>query len=284
MKNKVLLILNILVILFCATLLVLHFTGIAEMNTKTFMKAGILLITYFLGVFNYLVKSSAATKKTHHTLFTKLYKHTYKDIIRDAFANDKTGYRKLMEGIDYFNDDQNDKAIKHLTKLEERCTSPHDTAAVLYFIAKCYKDQDELSKTIETYERLLKIDTSCSFAWSDLGLIHYEAGRVSEAKYALNQALLYDSENPYAYYNLANAFYKNGEFEEAKDLGLKAFRLNNQIPAFAKITALSYASLGDAENARKFCQIYGTSRNNKDLVAIVERQLKSNEILKDAAK
>ena len=189
-----------------------------------------------------------------------------------------------MQGITYFNNDQYDKAISHLTKLENRCASYRDTSAVLFFIAKSYKDKGQLSKAIETYERLLKIDASCSSAWSNLGLIHHEAGRVADAKYALNQALLYNPENPFAHVNLANVLYKNGEFEEAKNLGLKAFQLNNQLPAAASITALCYASLGDAENARKFCQIYGTTENNKDLVSMVERQLKLTEILKDAAK
>jgi len=278
MKNKLLLVLNILVILFCVVMLILHFTGIAEMTTKTLMKAGILLVTYFLGVFNYLTKSRASLPRATH--YAELYKH----IIRDAFANDKTGYRKLMQGITYFNNDQYDKAISHLTKLENRCASYRDTSAVLFFIAKSYKDKGQISKAIETYERLLKTDASCSSAWSNLGLIHHEAGRVSDAKYALNQALLYNPENPYAHVNLANVLYKNGEFEEAKNLGLKAFQLNNQLPAAASITALCYASLGDAENARKFCQIYGTSENNKDLISMVEQQLKMNEILKDAAK
>lgn len=272
MKNKIILILNILVIFFCATMLILHFTGISEMKTDTFMKAGILLVTYFLGVFNYFVKSKRSIPKT------KQYAEMYKHIIRDAFENDKTGYRKLMQGIHLYNNNENEKAIKFLTKLENRCETRHDTAAVLFFIAKSYKDNGELSNAIKTYERLLKIDTTCSSAWSNLGLIHHEAGKVSEAKYALNQAILYNPENPYAYCNLANVFYKNGEFEEAKELGLKAFQLNNQLPEIASITALAYASLGDAENARKFCQIYGTSKNNKNLITQVERQLKMNDI------
>lgn len=278
MRNKIILVLNILIILFCGTMLVLHFTGISVMNTKTLMKAGILLVTYFLGVFNYLTKSRAGLPKTTH--YAELYKH----IIRDAFANDKTGYRKLMQGITLYNNDQYDKAIKHLTKLEERCVTSQDTSSVLFFIAKSYKEKGQLSKAIETYERLLKSDASCSTAWSNLGLIHHEAGRSADAKYALRQALLYNPENPYAHVNLANVLYKNGEFEEAKDLGLKAFQLNNQLPAAASITALSYASLGDAENAKKFCKIYGTNENNKDLVAMIERQLQMNEMLKDAAK
>ena len=249
MRNKIILVLNILIILFCGTMLVLHFTGISVMNTKTLMKAGILLVTYFLGVFNYLTKSRAGLPKTTH--YAELYKH----IIRDAFANDKTGYRKLMQGITLYNNDQYDKAIKHLTKLEERCVTSQDTSSVLFFIAKSYKEKGQLSKAIETYERLLKSDASCSTAWSNLGLIHHEAGRSADAKYALRQALLYNPENPYAHVNLANVLYKNGEFEEAKDLGLKAFQLNNQLPAAASITALCYASLGDAENAKKYCQI-----------------------------
>ena len=261
MKNKLLLVLNILVILFCGTMLVLHFTGVLELTTKTFTKAGILLVTYVLGVFNYLTKSGESLPKTSY------------------YANDKTGYRKLMQGITLFNNGQYNSAIRHLTKLESRCTNYRDTSAVLFFIAKSYSDKGERNKAIATYERLLKIDPACSSAWSNLGLIHYAAGRNSDAKYALNQALFYNPENPYAYCNLANVLYKNGEFEEAKNLGLKAFQLNNQLAATASITALCYASLGDAENAKKFCQIYGASENNKELIAMVEQQLEASKFL-----
>lgn len=267
MKNKLLLVLNILVILFCGTMLVLHFTGIVEMSNKTFMKAGILLITYGLGVFNYFIKSRKGLPKA--TQYAEAYKH----ILRDAFANDKAGYRKLMQGIALYNNDRCDEAIKQLSKIKSRCVTYRDTTAVLFFIAESYKDKGEISKAIETYEQLLRNDASCSTAWSNLGLIHHRAGRVADAKNALNQALLYNPENPYAYGNLANVLYKNGEFEDALRLGLKAFELNNQIPAIVSITALSYASLGDAENARKFCQIYGTAQDNKELIAMVERQL-----------
>lgn len=273
MKNKLLLVLNVLVILFCSTMLVLHFTGIMEMSTKTFMKAGILLITYVLGVFNYLTKTRATLPKVSH--YSELYKH----IIRDAFSDDKAGYHKLMQGITLYNNHQYGKAIRYLTKLEDRCSTKHDTSAVLFFIAKSYKDMGEVSKAVAAYERLLKFDASCSSAWSNLGLIHYEAGRNSDARYALKQALLYNPENPYAYCNLANVLYKNGEFEEAKNLGLKAFQLNNQLAAAVSITALCYASLGDAENAKKFCQIYGTSENNKDLISMVEQQLEASQFL-----
>ena len=273
-----LLILNILAILFSLTFFILHFTDMVQFETKTLSKVGIIFITYFLGVLNYYRKTRAYIPKT--TQYAELYKH----IIRDAFANDKTGYRKLMQGITYYNNDQYDKAIQHLNNLEKRCASYRDTSAVLFFIAKSHKEKGEVSKAITTYERLLKTDASCSSAWSNLGLIHHDAGRSQEAKYALNQALLYNPENPYAHINLANVLYKNGEFDEAKNLGLKAFQLNNQLPQAASITALSYASLGDAENAKKFCRIYGTSENNKNLVAMVEQQLKMNELLKDAAK
>jgi len=270
MKNKVIVILNILIILFCGALFACHFAGIFVMDDRTFRKAGIVFVTYLLGVLNYVTKSRGKVPKTTQ------YAENYKHILRDAFANDKAGYRKLIQGIALYNDDEYDKAIRHLTKLKARCLNYRDTSAVLFFIAKSYKDKGEISKAIETYENLVKYDASCSSAWSNLGLIYYESGRAVDAKYALNQALLYNPENPYAYCNLANVLYKSGEFEEAKNLGLKAFELNNQLPAIASIIALSYASLGDAENARKFCKIYGATEDNKELIAMVERQLALN--------
>ena len=199
-----------------------------------------------------------------------------KHIIKDAFSNDKTGYRKLMKGISLFNTSQYDHAIKHLNKLQKRCATHQDTSAVLFFIARNYQEKGEVSKAIEYYEQLLKVDASNSTAWSNLGLIHYEEGRVEDAKYALHQALLYNPENAYAHSNLANVFYSNGEFEKAKNAGLKAFQSNNQLSSAARITALSYACLGDEENAKKFCKIYGTNKDNKSLIAKVEQLLQSN--------
>lgn len=278
MQFRGLLILNILAILYALTFLILHFTGIAVQEPKTLLKAGIVFITYFVAVFKYFSKFGAFVPKSNY--YTEMYKH----IIRDAFANDKTGYRKLMQGIAYFKDGQAGKAIRHLTNLEQRCKTNRDTSAVLFFIAQSHTDTGEPGKAIETYERLLRIDPSCFSAWSNLGLIHNKAGRVFEAKHALNQALLYNPEDPFAHVNLANVLYKNNEFEEAKNLGLKALQLNSRIPAAASVTALCYANLGDAENARKFCHIYGSLKDNKDLVTMVEHQLRTNEILKDAAR
>ncbi|MBE5938009.1 MAG: tetratricopeptide repeat protein [Lachnospiraceae bacterium] len=275
MKNKVLLILNILVILFCGTMLVLHFTGIVEMKTKGFMKFGIMLVSYVLGVSNYFIKSRANLPKPRQ------YAEIYKDLLQDAFSNDKGGYRKLIRGIDFYQNDQLNKAIKHLTKLEKRCITSHDTSAVLFFIAKCYQEKGEYSKAIATYERLLKINGSCSAAWSNLGFINLENGNFSDAEYALNQALLYDPNDSYAYCNLANILYKNGEFEKAKNLGVKAFQLNNQLSEAASITALCYACLGDIEHAKKYCQIYGTAKDNRDLITMVKQQLKSSKKLLD---
>lgn len=267
MKNKWLLVLNILVILLCAVLLILHFTGTIEMTRKTFMKAGTLLVTYFLGVWNYFIKT-----KTPAANYADIYKH----ILRDAFSTDKAGYRQLMKGIDLYNDDRYNIAIKQLSKLEKRCVTYRDTSAVLFFIAECHHDKGETGKAVEIYERLLKIDASNSTAWSNLGLIHHEAGRGADAKYALSQAILYNPENAYAYCNLANVLYRNGEFEEARNMGLKSFQLNNQLSEAASVTALAYACLGDEENARKFCKIYGTSENSKNLIAMVEEQLHNN--------
>ena len=271
MKNKGLLIANIVIILFCTILLILHCTNQIELTRKTFMRLGVLLVTYFVGVFRYFSKQgSAGTQKTATTHYAELYKH----IIRDAFSRDKAGYRKLMKGIYLYNTNEYDRAIKELTKLRKRCVTSHDTAAVLFFIAKSYKDKKQIQKAIEYYELLLKHDASCSTAWSNLGLIHHEAGRAAEAKYALNQALLYNPENAYAYCNLANVLYRNGEFEAAKNMGLKSLQLNNQLSSSASITALAYASLGDEENARKYCKLYGASQDDKTLVSMIERQLK----------
>ncbi len=268
MKNKVLFILNVCIALFCAIMIYLHSSGRYMLSSRAFSRLIVLFVAYIIGFLSYFFKEKAPNSTTR---YAELYKH----IIREAFSRDKAGYRKLMKGISLYNANQYDKAIRHLNKLEKRCVSCQDTSAVLFFIAKSYKEKGQIQKAIEYYERLVKTDASNSTAWSNLGLIHHEAGRVGEAKYALNQALLYNPDNAYAYCNLANVLYRNGEFEAARNMGLKSFQLNNQLSSAASITALAYASLGDEENARKFCKIYGAIQDNKTLVGMVERQLKN---------
>lgn len=268
-KGKYIIISFSLMILISAPLLYLYLNNQLSLASRTVTKVASVLIIGLAGCIKFLFQLKIPDTTTQ-------YSEQCKHIIKDAFSNDKTGYRKLMKGISLFNTSQYDHAIKHLNKLQKRCATHQDTSAVLFFIARNYQEKGEVSKAIEYYEQLLKVDASNSTAWSNLGLIHYEEGRVEDAKYALHQALLYNPENAYAHSNLANVFYSNGEFEKAKNAGLKAFQSNNQLSSAARITALSYACLGDEENAKKFCKIYGTNKDNKSLIAKVEQLLQSN--------
>ncbi|MBP3609206.1 MAG: tetratricopeptide repeat protein [Lachnospiraceae bacterium] len=267
MKNKIIFLLNIAVIIFCSVILYLHFTGQYIMTSRTLTKAGVLLATYLFGVINYCSKSKSSGQAT--------YESAYQNIIKNAFANDKTSYKQLMKSISFYCNNQPEQALKILEQLQPRCSGYQDTSAVLFFMALCYDEKQDPDKAIECYESLLQTDMAHSDAWSNLGLLYMNAKRTDKAKHALNQAILYNPGNALAYCNMAYLYYHNCEFEEAINYGLKSFQINNKISETISLLALSYASVGDSENARKYCQFYGTLQDNKPLVSMVEQQLQN---------
>lgn len=258
MKNRILLILNILVILFCAVMIYLHFTEIYVVTERNLAKLITLLLTYLIGVIRY----TRNRKKSR-----KLFEEQYKDILKDAFVNNKKEYDVLMDCIFLYNDDKPGKAIKALNKLLNRCSSHHDRTAVLMFLALCYEEKKDIAHAIECYEKVLHTNMMNSTAWSNLGRLYADTERTEDALNAYQQALQCDPDNAYAYCNMAALFYRNGSYEKGLEYGLKAYELDSNLKECASVISLSAAELGNGELARKFCDVYGTLGGNKKTVS-----------------
>ncbi len=258
MKMKIIFALNVLMILSSIAVIIWQLMG--EKNTRIIVRAAIVLATFLLSMIGVYRKRSVFDYK--------IYEDKYKDIIREAFRDDKKSYRKLMWGITLFNRDQPDQAISTLRPLLDMCTGYQDTSAVYTFMGLCHDMKGEFNSAIECYEALLVHESSNSNAWSNLGYAYSAVGRSDKAYAAYEQAIRNNTENPYAWNNMAACCLNNGEHERALEYALKALSLNNKLYQAMSAASIAYAHLGDKENAEKYCKMYGAAGGDASALKI----------------
>lgn len=248
MRKVIIWILNILMIGSAAVMIVYEVFFADQINTKMLVKASIVFLTYFLGMFGIIRKKSVFDYK--------VYEDVYGDIIRNAFYQDKRSYHQLMKAISLYNDNKNQKAIEVLDKLKSMCSNYEDFSAVLMFKALCHRDLKQYNHVVATYEELLKMDHSNSRAWSNLGIAYTNTNRTDLAEQAYQNAVIYDKNNAFAHNNLAVFYANNGEPQKGLASALEALRLNNKMYQAMSAAALCYAYMGNKEEAHKYCKMY----------------------------
>ncbi|MCM1225856.1 MAG: tetratricopeptide repeat protein [Clostridium sp.] len=259
MKNKTILIIDILVLLFCAGVIIYEFAFADTINAKTVAKVSVLFVTFSLAMLKIRPKRSA--------LDQKIYADAYKSIICGAFSNDKRSYGKLINAIVDFNYSRFDKAVKTLDiLLKISCASPDDYSAVLNFKALCLEEQGLENEAIETYEELLRYDISRSNAWSNLGLLYSKKGDFNNAENSYINAIKYDPENAYGYSNISVLYFKKGDNEKALEYALKAIELKPNMYQPMSTLSLCYKILGDSDKSEKYRNLYIINGGEADVI------------------
>lgn len=257
MKYKILLIINILCLLFCAGIIIYETAFADEINKKLLAKAAVIFVTFSLALLKIRPKRSVFDKK--------LYADRYKEIIGDAFQNDSKSFNQLIDAIVDFNYDKYDKAIKKLDRLAETsCTAPCDYSAVLTFKALCLESQKLNNAAIETYEELLRYDVSNSNAWSNLGLLYKEKGDSAKCENAYLNAIRCNPKNPFAYNNIAALYFSRGDAEKTLEYALRAIELKPDMYQAMSAASLAYKMLSDYENSEKYFKLYSINGGDSD--------------------
>lgn len=224
-----------------------------EKDIKLISKLVGLFITYVI----YLLRNRKYDKV--YKQIVSICEEKYKDIISGTFPKDKRSYKKLCQAIVHYNTDEFEKAHKLLDKLLKKCKSKQDYSAVYMFHALSFVDERKMDDAIGAYEKLLQYDATNSRAWSNLGLRYMEKGKMAEARVAYGNALMYNPDNPYAYNNLGNCYLRMGEPQSALDYALKALQINGTLYQPMGLAAMAYKSMGDMENAEKYCKMYAAN-------------------------
>ncbi len=254
MKTKFFFILNILIIGFTGGVVIYQLFIAEEKDIKLLSKAAGLLVVYLLGVTGIWKKRSP--------LDYMVYEEQYRDIIGNAFKDDKYSYRQLMNAITWFNRNKPDKAVSILDKLYKNCLYTDDYSAVLIFKALCLEEKNKPREAAECYNEILERDKNNSLAWSNLGLIYQEEGRIKDALNAYTISVESNPENAAAQCNLGSYYVRLGEPQTALPYILKAIELNPKMYQAIGGAAVAYKMLGDEENTEKYCRMYGANGGN----------------------
>lgn len=233
-----------------------------ENDVRMISKAICLIIIYAGAMCGIRFKKSAGISSF------KIYEDAYRDIIGEAFQNDKKSYRMLLVSINYYNNKQYQKAINVLSKIESKCESYHDISAVLTFMAFSYEDMGLKNNAIDTYNKLLRTDGSNSLAWSNLGLIYDKMGNNKEALDAYENAIRSNPYNASAYNNISHLYINMNMPEEAFENAMKAVEIDSTMSSAKGNASIALIMLGRFDEARAYYDLY--RKDEEDALAFDE--------------
>lgn len=224
-------------------------------NIKLLVKGASLIVIYLLTI--------TGIYHRHSFLAEKHYESQYRDMIGDAFVNDRASRKALMKAITLYNSNQYVAAVAKLDALKKHCTCSAEYSAVLMFRALCFSERNLYGDAITTYEELLRYDGQNSRAWSNLGLNYAKSGRSDLAENAYRNAIRANDKNAFAYTNLASLLLDMDEVEDALKCAETALQINATLQPALSMACLASARSGDHKSAQEYLQRFARSGGDK---------------------
>ena len=197
--------------------------------------------------------------------------------VKEAFAENKRNYNKLMQAIDHLFSKEYSKALKKLQRLEKQCVSNKQVAVVKLFMAMCYHAEKKYDDAVSVYERMLATDGSNAYAWAYLGRVYDERGQRDMAFQAYENALFYQPQNAFVHCCLAYHYMEGLEIEKAYKSMDETLEYNIKRDDVLVIGALYCAFKGDEELAMKFYRRYhGEAKLDIKLKKMINEICKNN--------
>ncbi|MEG2086397.1 MAG: tetratricopeptide repeat protein, partial [Clostridia bacterium] len=225
--SKKLKIIIMCIALFCIIVLGISiYTAIKSNNYGTIANV---IVPTMLGIF--VIFQMRASEKTERESIKKNAEYIsklYPDIIRDSFSNNDELYEKLIVLIIKFMQSKNKRAIKLANDLLKKCGANNERAAVMFFKACALKNNGNNDDAIALYEDLISFEEGFDRAWSNLGLLYAVKGNTEKSKICYVKAISVNPSNVYAMTNYAHLCYEIKDYENAEQLGLKAFNADTK--------------------------------------------------------
>ena len=217
-----------------------------QVEKGTLTKFGIVFIGLVLTMIKIISKTGAGR-------ISRQAMAQYDQIIGEAFsAPGKSGLRRtLIRGISSSGGDEPTKALSILKPLVGKCETKADYEATLLFIAISYKDLGMLDDAIAVYEDLLKISPKYSRAWSNLGMIYTIKGQYTRSIECLENAVLYDENNPAAWNNLAQAYASSAQWQKVIEPAKRCLAIKSNMYQADSALMMAYYFLGEKEKCKE---------------------------------
>lgn len=239
---------NILMLIICtvAVLSIYLYDVIYKGTEYTEKRFKVLMILVsFAGVF---VRSNRRFFKH----WFKIYEVEYKEIIGNAFLDNRALKRQLLLGIHDYNNKKYNNAIKRLLKLCKKAQSKRDNAACMIFIALSFEDSGRLREGVAMYQKVLKLVPYEPTVNNNLAVIYQNHGDKEKALFHYDKAIRGNPRFAQAYYNRALLYFTYNEFDNTISDARKVIGIKNDNKEAALLLLKAYDLTGDQENAIKY--------------------------------
>lgn len=255
-KLKILYIVILLIIIVVMVVLLIR----EPTNIKLLSKGAVLIVGYVCAIAGVKLKRSPLAD----TVQKAACEAQYRDIIGDAFQDDRKSRKALLKAVTLYTDNRYDEAVAALDRLRMKCVSRRDHSAVLFFQAKCFSERELYRDAIRTYEELAQYDGQNSRVWSNLGLCYVNAGRTDLAEEAYHKAIALNDKNPYAYTNFASLLLSEGKNEDALEYAEQALAVNAVLEPALFVAMQACSRLERKDEANAYFERYRLARRSPE--------------------
>ena len=248
MKEKIITFFNVVFIILSVVLIVYNLVFAPQPDWRRV--AGI------LGVLVVWLASTTSALRKQRVSVERINRDAYGHILGDIFADRPRKYRKLMKGIELYNGDHLESAIRKLSPLLDHCESEKECAVVRFFVAASAMDAGLYHDAAEILELALQEDPTMADARNNLGVCYKMRGELEKARRTFDEVLIYDPRNAMTYVNLGQCYESQADWERSLYYAQEALRLNsNSLEAMA-MGHLACERLGDRRNAERYREMF----------------------------
>jgi len=157
----------------------------------------------------------------------------------------------FTEGYKYFLQDDYSKAIEYYQKVIQIKPNNPDVYSNL---GVSYSALGQYQQAIEYYQKAIQINSNYVNAYNNLSVVYCTLGQFQQAIEYGQKALHLDPDYALAYNNLGNAYNELGQYQQAIEYIKKAIELDPNLADAYYNLAISYNSLGQFQQAIEYYQ------------------------------
>lgn len=267
-KIRIAIIISIIVILDIAVIGLLLYEIFAQgkINASSIGRTVIILLSSIIAFAKLMIGRTGS----HHS--SDFYRRQYEDMIGTAFTTDKELEKRFFKGIEAFNHDRNDRAIKIFEKMTPELRVTDDRFAVLVFTALCYTELGALRHATEIYEQAMLLKGNSTVA-SNLGLCYQKLGDFDNALKSYETAIEIDPKNAFPYNNIAQLLINEEEYEDALEYAQAATKIKANFYQAFNAQAICHAMLGNKQEYESALRRAVSCGSNKEKLIAYIRNL-----------
>ncbi|MBO4950351.1 MAG: tetratricopeptide repeat protein [Clostridia bacterium] len=246
MSNKLKIIILVVLATIVIGILIFSMISSGAIITSTLLKALIVLA----GLAASIIKISARINPSK-ALYQ--YENIYSDILDDAFNNNKTSRKRLLEVAKCYAEDDLQNGLAKVNELWNSCKTISEMKAVGTFKALILSDLGNEMGAKEIYEHLINdLEIKNDTIYSNLGLIYSNSGDLENAIKYYTLANETNPNNAYAWNNAAFVLIRLFEIDKAIECAENAIKIDFKMHQPYEILAAAYTYKGNKALAKKY--------------------------------